>query len=325
MQPRLLAAVGIGGLLALGCGDQQVPAPAGPPPLIVGVQSNLAVGSEVGRIGVVARADGLEIARLDAIAPDLVLPIEVPLSVQPGDSVEVSIAAYDSPYLSPEAPSVQREVRTEVASPIPHLLRVRLDRECIANVQLAGELHGPTCEPPTTCVSAECVDPWVPPERLEVYAPGWARDYADACRTDTTAAPVLEIGSGWTAYQSIAEGGEVQMNAGNQGGYHVWLSLQTRQFHQAGVVTTIEGRVIDLDVPLETYKVAESYAPVGDGLCQLVGFRNEMPAAYWNGKIDPLLGQRIEIVARVVDESGATVVAKKRMRVSTDVEKQNVE
>jgi hypothetical protein len=320
-----LVAVEVSAVMGVGCGDQQVPSPEPPPALILGVQSNLAVGPEVGRVGVVARADGMEIARLDALSPNLSLPLELPLSAPPGTTVDVVVAAYDSPYLTAEAPSVRRDLRTRVPSPNPHLLRVRLDRECIANAQLAGELLGPTCAPPTTCVSAECVDTWVAPERLEPYAPDWAQDYADECRTDTTATPTLEIGAGWTEYEPIADGGVVQVNAGNQGGYHVWISLQSTQFHRAGVITTIEGRVIDLDLPLESYRVAESYAPVGDGRCQLVGFRDEMPAAFWNGKIAPLLGQRVEFVARAVDESGVTVVASKVMRFSEDVIKQNVE
>lgn len=50
----------------------------------------------------------------------------------------------------------------------------------------------------------------------------------DAAARD--AGPQLELGSGEVAFEAVQQGDHLQLHAGSQGGYHVWLSIRARGF-----------------------------------------------------------------------------------------------
>jgi hypothetical protein len=50
-----------------------------------------------------------------------------------------------------------------------------------------------------------------------------------------------------------------------------------------------------------------------------------MPSSFWNGMIGSLLGLRVLLTARAVDESGRVTIATLSARLSSDVIKEQVE
>lgn len=317
---RLVAALLLGA-----CSDAALPAP-GPDDrgtVVVGVLSDLEPGHDIGRLHAVLQAGDTVVTDVVLGASDPAAPLSFPHELRferlPGGTpVTVSLDAYIGAF-SDEKPLVSRLAATAVVGGETRLLRVRIERECIPNAQLGGGRVAPTCTPPETCVAAACTDPYVPPGELEEYRSDWATDFADACKPASPGPPAVELGQGQDAFSLLGDGDVAQLFMGDQGGYHVWVSIQTRNLHQSGSTTKVSGRAEALDEPLDSFAVVQGYDPVGGGACELLGIRYEMPSAFWND-IEQLYGQPVQLDVEVVDVAGDVGFVRRHVVLSSGFE-----
>lgn len=289
-----------------GCGAPEASLPMAEPTgtVVVGVMSDLEAGEDLDRLRVTMRAAG-ETIRDDTLplagGPALRFPAELRFEDLPdGTPVDVSLDAIDglTPFLS-------RLASTRIVAGKTRLLRVWLQRECIASYHLQGGVAGPTCAAPETCISAACKDPFVPPSALEDYTADWATSFADACKPQGHGAPEVEIGQGETSYQPLADAGdgaEMLFEKGPQGGLHVWVAVRMRNLHQKGSITTISGSFPDLGTELGEIEVAYGYEPSAGGSCELYGLRYVIANSL--NTSDAIAGAKLRLDVRVEDIAG---------------------
>ena len=308
--PRSTRLTGAGAVLAAalaGCGDGAAPADAhagDAPQVIAGVTSDFVPGKDLDRLRAVTSIDGV-VAHDETIsirdATPLAFTLESPFPHAPaGARVEIRLEAYAA--LGDVAPLVTRTAATTVVDGRTLLLRARLERECVPGYRIEGDRNTPECEAPETCVAAACRDPYVAPEELEAFAPGWASAYADACRPLDAGAPVVSIGRGIDAYAPLEDGDAVPIEAGPQGGYHMWLALRMTNLHQAGSVTELSADGGGIDPALAEIDVPYGYDDAGGGWCELHGVRYQLFFA--DQDVAAHIGSAIHLSARVVDATG---------------------
>jgi hypothetical protein len=108
---------------------------------------------------------------------------------------------------------------------------------------------------------------------------------------------VAELGTGEAEFEPLAEGQEVPIIHGAQGGYHVWLSAQVLGLGAQRVAMTIETRRADGTLPPETSNVVIPLSPSAEtaGMRELVGW----PAILADP--DAVAGAPLHVSIRFVD------------------------
>jgi hypothetical protein len=133
--------------------------------------------------------------------------------------------------------------------------------------------------------------------------------------------PVVVIGEGQASWKPLAAGDVVQVEAGPQGGFHVWLSIRMKNLHQAGTTTSVEVYEMGATEPLGTFVSAQSYSQADGGYCELLGMRCQLTlqSAFDDQNI---LGDSMQILVRVADESGDLGVGEQILTLSDNVVKE---
>lgn len=289
------------GLALAACSSQ----PEGPV-VVLGLQSALGVS----RLEVSAESSGVPLPGGEWFEEDALLPFprEVPLGpLQPGASLAAHVETY-----APEQPAVlvERLLDTTVPSEGKWLLRIRLEKECIAYYQLPGGQNAPECLAPETCVAAACVDPSVPTDALEPYREDWAEEYADACKPLDAGEPTLALGLGEDTFVPLVDGGDIPMQLGPQGGYHIWMGIRTQNLHQSGSQTSIAITAEDGSVEIGTQLWANALVPASEGACEIIGLQYYTPSKYWEPlAILEIVDLPVRVDAQVVDERGDVAFA----------------
>lgn len=318
--------VGVLGLAAAGCGepaalDQNTNTAS----VIVGLTSDLLPGVDIARLRVIERASGRPDREYTLAANDPERPILFPLELRfddlpDGARVEARIEAFAG-YFSDQEPLVSRSAATLAVAGRSLLLRARLERECIPNLRLTGDLFAPECELPSTCVAATCADPFVPPAVLEEYAASWAEVFADACKPLDAGEPVIVIGGGQASFEAFGPDSVAQVEGGPQGGFHVWLSLRMKNLHGAGTKTFVEIFDEGAAEPRAAFLVAQSYGPAEGGFCELLGLRCQITQQS-TMDIEGILGDTVRVTAKVSDPTGDVGVGEQLVKLSNDVVKE---
>jgi hypothetical protein len=273
-------------------------------PLVLGVQSD-PMGRAVTSLHIVAKVDGVvavdETLRPPRGAMGLVLPWERKLqSPAPGARVDVTIEGF-----GPELPSpaLTRLASARMpAGPAEQLMRVQLESRCVihppppapppgaaAPLRFPGQLSGPTCAPPSTCILGVCQSGAMAATDLEPYIAKWPVNAPDRCKVKNPGPPVLQIGTGQADYLRLAPGQTLQAEAGPQGGHHIWIAARMKNLKQTLSTTRIEGVQPDTGTTIPPSTFVFTYAPSEGGFCKVYGMRYQLD----NGGIDyrPFLGK----------------------------------
>jgi hypothetical protein len=313
--PRRLAGAAVIGAstaaLAAACG-----APDGgatPPPgsdsgsVVFGVTSDLRVGTDFDALRVLTRVNGVttgDQTRTRA-AGTLALPAEVTVGPRPaGDLVDVALTASSSTV---KGLRVERRASTTVLGGRTLFLPLGIDEACLA-LDVPGGHAPPTCAAAETCAGGACVPVAVNPASLATYDPGWLdQEPADVCRSADAGPPEVIVGQGQADYLPVdacdaASPEPAQVEAGPQGGHHVWVALRVKGIHQSGAVTTVRGHFPDLAKDPWDMAVIFAFEPDEGGYCKLYGIRYQLDT---NGLgLSDVLGQRIELTVEVKDRDG---------------------
>ncbi|WP_437731926.1 hypothetical protein [Sorangium sp. So ce1335] len=315
MRPSLLAALARCLLCLLmvvaGCSAEPSP-PTGT--VVVGVTSELSPGLDIDRMRVVLRAGG-ELLSDDVLthpSGQLFFPREFAFEDMDDETaVEISLEAFGAE--DPDRPVLVRTATTQVVGGRTLLLALRLERECVV---APGDA---TCPAPQTCVAGGCSAPHVDPRRLEPYSASWSAADAerDLCEPDGAAgAPVVVVGEGQADYFPLEELDEVQVEAGPQGGYHIFIAVRIKNLRRSGSLTVVSGVVPELDYTIAPLRVIFTLDQDEGGFCKLSGLRFRLDG---ERTIEELLGKVVDVEVTVTDADGDTGTGKRRVTLSQTI------
>lgn len=293
--PRLSFVALALGSFGLGCSD---PAP-GPSvgAVTVGLTSEFRVPTDMVELHITSRVDGVvlrEETRGVATGQKLLsFPSEVPFGALPdGAAVEVELSGFGGGG-GVLFPVIKRLASTEVVGGRHLLMRVPLETEC------APGLKSPVCDAPLTCVTGVCKDSHREPTSLETYSSLWSSPAGDICKPLNAGAPVVLVGKGQSDYFATDDGELSQVEAGPQGGHHIWVAIRMKNLNQSASITTIQGFVPDLNLELSPFSVIFTFDQDEGGYCKLFGLRYQLDT---NGvDIKTVLGHQVKLTVTVTE------------------------
>jgi hypothetical protein len=218
-------------------------------------------------------------ARVDVIARGLLDFSTVP---QPRDASEVVVRRASASFVKGQT----------------KLLRVSLDERCASSAPLmAGgppPILGPSCADSETCSLGRCIDKNVPETKLEAHE-GWTtRPPPDECVKPDAATLAVGMGRTFAPFPDV-----LPLEAGGQGGYHVWLTIRTTSVGQYATTTKITAKSGDEEIP--SISLRTPYVPE-TGTCTLNGLRFQL--ASWGAMLCPLRGKTLDFTVTTTEASG---------------------
>ncbi|WP_437486179.1 hypothetical protein WME75_02885 [Sorangium sp. So ce1014] len=295
MRPTLEALLALLALCASGCGGEDADAL-----VVVGLTTDLAIGFDVDQIERTTKVDGVitRAERLSYRKGDLSLPAELLLDpAHDGAAVEVSFAAFRDGEASP---LVTRTAATRAAGGRRLLLPVSLDEACSAIACPAG----------ATCAAGACVDPFIAPSALDDHDPRWIASAPDACKTPSSGDPEVVIGQGERAFAPLDEGEAVPIEAGPQGGHHVWLALRVTGLRQMGSRLRVGGYFPELAFELLPFTAQVTLRRAGEGRCEIYGIRFQVDRGLL---VEAIRGRALDVEIALEDPNGDLATAARRV------------
>jgi len=295
-RPTSRARIALLALITAGCGSEDAGAR-----VVVGLTTDMAVGFDVRLVEKTTKINGA-VAGTESFAygqGDLALPaeIEVP-EVGDGAEVEISIKAFRGD--EDESPMVTRRAVTRAAGGRGLLLPISLDEAC----------SEATCSAGATCAEGACIDPFIAPTALAEYDPTWIASAPDACKTPSSGEPWIVIGQGVSSYAPLGDSEVVPIEAGPQGGHHVWLALRVRGLRQMGSRLTVRGYFPDLAFDLLPFSSQVTLRKAAEGHCEIYGVRFQVDRDL---KVEDVRGRALDIDIALEDPNGDVATAAKRV------------
>lgn len=292
-------------LLVTGCSGDIKPSTG---TIVFGITSNLRVGVDILRLHVVRKIDGAIESEEDFIydgSTPLVLPMEERFeNLSDGTDVEVVLDAYGSTT----TPLLSRTSKTTALAGRSLLLRVDLAAAC------AGS-SAPMCGAEQTCSGGICVAAYTSPVMLDPYTPGWAQGQGDVCKPGD-GSPILTIGKGQADYLPSNDYDVAQIEAGPQGGHHIWVALRMKNLRQSGSITKLTGHIEELNLDISPFTVIFTFDPDEGGYCKLYGLRLQLDGTV---SVDQVLGKTLLVKAEVTDKDGDVGTAERWVKLSDTI------
>ncbi|KYG07696.1 hypothetical protein BE21_27950 [Sorangium cellulosum] len=295
MRPAPQALLALLALVPSACGGEEADAR-----VVAGLTTDMAIGFEVHAIESTTKVDGAitRAERLSYGSGDLSLPAELPIaSARDGAEIELSIAAFRD---GEAAPIVTRTAATRAASGRSLLLPVSIDAAC----------SGLACAAGATCAAGACVDPFIAPSALDDHDPMWIASAKDACKTPASGEPAIVIGQGESAFAPLGEGEVVPIEAGPQGGHHVWLALRVTGLRQMGSRLRVGGYFPELERELLPFTAFVTLRRAGEGRCEIYGIRFQVDRGL---SVEAVRGRALDVEVALEDPNGDAATAAQRV------------
>ena len=280
--------------------------------VIVGVTTDLRVGIDITRLDLKLTDDGAVVRQesLTSSASTLELPMELQATERDaGHRIEATLEAFTG---SASLPIVTRSISTLVPNQRTVLFRAALDSTCVVHPGQDTSF----CDEGLTCIGGACVDPFVDPSLLENYAPDWADGgKADICKPVGAGAPEVLVGKGQGDYYPAEDGEVAQIEAGPQGGHHIWFAVRQKNLSRSGSITRISGTVVDTAQELTPFSVVFTYDPDEGGYCKVYGLRFQLDDQL---PIEELFGKDVDVRVKISDPDGDVGEGVRRFTLSTD-------
>jgi hypothetical protein len=281
------------GAIAASCGG-----PTGS--VVFGVTSELDAGSQLTAVSAVVTVDGTPVLERE-FTSDLEFPMELAVDeVSADDLVALTLEAR-------RGSDVLLVARAETSAVEGRriLVRVPLETECV----------GEPCGEGTTCVDGQCAPSLKDPSDLPEYFEGWAgNDGVDRCEPDPAGEPEVILGEGQSNFFSIEPGQVLQVEAGPQGGYHVWIASRIRNLKQGGSITEVGGSFVGLDYSPPPLSIVFSFDPDEGDYCKIYGLRFRLDDP--EHPIETLLGRELDLTVTITDSDGDVGTDTQRVRLS---------
>ncbi len=233
---------------------------------------------------------------------EIAFPFELEVDeLEGGDTVDLSLDVFAGGQLI-----LNRRASTTAVDQRSLLYIANLDIECTGPA-------APTCPDDQTCQDGACVDPFRDPSTLGDYYAGWSGG-SSGDRCEPGGAPEVLVGEGQSAYLPLADGAEAQVEAGPQGGYHVWVAVRVKNLKQSGTVTEVTGRIDELGYDLPPFSVVFTLDPDEGGYCKIYGLRFRLDDE--THPVESVLGKTLDITVTLTDADGDVGVGTKRVVLS---------
>lgn len=268
--------------------------------VVFGITSEIAPSASFTSLAITVRVDGDE--RIQSFAGStLRFPMEIPVDdASADDLVEIELVAMQG-----DVPILTRSGSTTAASGRRVLYELSLESECV----------GIACDDGMSCQDGACVDDFAPPDDLPDYYPTWAGSGGGGpCEPGGESEVIL--GEGQSDYHALDEADVVQVEAGPQGGYHVWIAARLKNLSQSGSLTLVSGRFLDLDYEPAPSQLIFTFDPDEGEYCKIYGLRFRVDDEAH--PIDSLLGERVEITVEIRDPNGKKASSTRTVRLSDD-------
>ncbi|MEO7327745.1 MAG: hypothetical protein ABI193_04160 [Minicystis sp.] len=279
--------------------------------IIIGLTSDLRVGVDIDRVHVIMRVAG-EVTRDEILGADmskpLVLPTELPFeNLAEGTQIDVALSAFR--INETKKPLVERSVSSKILGGKKLLLRVQLDSRCA----VAPGSSAPVCIAPLTCVAGLCAPIAVDARNLPAWVLGWEKASTDLCKPQGAGAPSVTVGEGQSDYLATMDNDVAQVEAGPQGGHHIWIAVRMKNLLQSGSITTITGHFEDPKLDAGPFQVIFTFDQDEGGYCKLYGLRFQLDQST---PIEPLLGKTVKVTVKVTDKDGTVGVGTRIFKLS---------
>lgn len=267
-----------------------------PGSLVVGVTSDF---QDLAELEVTMTVDG-EVLRDDRArvgSGGITFPAELAFNdVTEGQTLAVMLAGYDSSG----AEVVVRSMQTTAVAGDPRLVRVHLDAQC--RLPDAGG-SGPSCDDPSqTCIDGACTSPTVESGAQEPYQSDWAGGTSDICKEAGGGEPEVHVGAGQSDYFAVDDYEPAQIEAGPQGGHHIWVAARIKNLTQSGSITEVGAEIPALGLSMTPLKVIFTFDPDEGGYCKIFGLRLQLDID--GDDIMTMLGQDVKVTMTVSDKDG---------------------
>ncbi len=277
--------------------------------IVLGIASKLQSGVALDSLHVVLKAGGAVVAdeTLTSAGKDLVFPTELRAAdLDDGELVTATIEGSAG-----GSPTISRIASTEVVGGKERLLRVDLVSACLGSA-------APACIAPKTCDAGICKDSFVSGASLPDYKSDWATKTStvDVCKPQNPGDPVVTVGEGQADYLPLADGATAQVEAGPQGGHHVWVAVRLKNLTQSGSITSLTGHLPELGYDVGPFNVIFTFDPDEGGYCKIYGLRFQLDTEH---DIQEMLGKTLEITASIKDKDGDVGTGKRTVKLSDTI------
>lgn len=123
----------------------------------------------------------------------------------------------------------------------------------------------------------------------------------DVCKRAGVPAAV-ELGAGRASYAALASGEMLAVEAGPQGGHHVWLALRTQGLATETSFITVTGQVEAIAASVGPFETHFELQPADGAWCEVSGIRFQIDQ---QRPVADFAGQTMRITVRVHDVDGA--------------------
>lgn len=283
--------------------------------LVFGISSEFRAGIDLDRLDVDIDAGGTHTTQsvpLGSSKGQVNFPYDVPVGpLDDGTAVKVTLKG----YALPETLMIERQAASTVRAGEDLLYRVTLESKC--RYSIPGSFGIEPCAT-GTCIGGTCTDPYVPPEKLEPYDPNWPNSVGDICKPVGAGPASVEVGLGQSDFMTAKDYDFAQVEAGPQGGYHIWVSVRTKNLRRSGSQTEIGGEIPELGKTIDPLKVIFTLVPDEGGYCKLYGLRFQL-ALGTKDVVQPMLGKKLKVIGKVTDKDGASATGERWVTLSSDL------
>lgn len=276
----LAGLLGAAALLPLACGSQGQ--------VVFGVKSELAPGADLTELAFVLSSDGVELDAGTLSGSSLAFPLELDTGLlDDGAPVEIALSGSQG-----GAEVIRASGRSTVIGGAKLLYEIALETECV----------GVSCDGAQTCEQGTCVNDARDAATLPAYFDKWAGGGGGGDRCEPGGAPQLTVGSGQADYHAVADGDVLQVEAGPQGGYHVWVAARLKNLKQSGSVTDVSGTFATLGYSPPPMAVVFTFDPDEGDYCKIFGLRFRLDDT--DHPIESLFGQDLTLSVKITDKDG---------------------
>lgn len=283
--------------------------------IIVGVTSDLRVDVDIDQLHVQRWVGDKkiqdEVLTTKSAPSPLRFPAEFPfLDVAAGELVKIQLEAFRVGDAT--TPIVSRLASTRVVFNKKLLLRVPIDARCMSSLSSSA----PVCAAPETCIAGACGASLVESKTLPTYTEAWIKVKNDTCKAEGGGAPIVTVGEGQADYLPTSDLDEAQVEAGPQGGHHIWIAVRIKNLLQSGSITRVTGRFADLDLDIRPLQVIFTFDQDEGGFCKLYGMRFQLDQEH---DIQDLLGRVLTVKVQVSDKDGDVGVGERAVTLSKEI------
>lgn len=139
----------------------------------------------------------------------------------------------------------------------------------------------------------------------------------DVCKPYTELVPEIVVGHGFGDYLVANDYDIAEVEAGPQGGFHIWIGARIKNIARSGSITTLAGSIPDAAVTLDESRLVFTLDRGDGGWCELHGLR--LIIADSQDGILPLLGQRIMVTVTLLDPDGVEGFGERWLTLSDEV------